>query len=162
MQMKPMKGYVTTFQSVTGKAPAELEQVLGFSPGTLRGGYDTFALFDPVSINEFDWRDRTRYSGGWHSDPTVKFGSDPSTVWLVQRRDELRAALGKLNNYDERATDAAIFRIMSAEMAKLNVRSGPGRIVRVEPRQRQPGFPDSPFRSIPQWELKVLKKFIPI
>lgn len=156
------KGYVTTFQSIAGKSPTELERTLGFSAGALQGGYDVFALKSPVSIDEFDWRDRTRYSAGWHADPTIKFGSNPSTVWLVQRRDELRAALGKLNNYDERATDAAITRMLTVELGKLNVRSGPGRIVKVEPRQRPAGYPDSPYRDIPQWELKVLKDFQPV
>jgi hypothetical protein len=83
-------------------------------------------------------------------------------VWLVQRRDELRAALGKLNNYDERATDMAIERILRAELVKLNVRSGPGRIVKVVPKQRPGGYPDSDFHDIPQWELKVEKPFVPV
>ena len=158
--MPHMKGYVTNFASIAGKHSGELEQALGFSPGAFRHRYSVFSLAAPVSMNEFDWRDRTRYSGGWHADPTIKFGSDPRAVWLVQRRDELRAALGKLHNYDEQGTDAAIEKILRGELAKLNIRTGPNRIVKVRPTERPNGYPDSPFRNIPQWELTVLKPFL--
>jgi hypothetical protein len=87
------KGYVTTLGSVSGKGDAELERTLGFNAGSLKAGFDIYRLLDPVAINEFDWRDRTRYSAGWHIDPTIPFGSNPNVRWAVQRRDELRAAL---------------------------------------------------------------------
>ena len=160
--MLKMKGYVTTLGSIAGKSTLDLEKALGFNAGALKAGYTVYALVSFVTINEFDWRDRTRYSDGWHADPTIRFGSNPGTVWSVQRRDELRAALGKQNNYDESATDLAIERILRTELIKLNIRSGPNRIVKVVPRQSPTGYPDSEFRNIPQWELKVLKEFKPL
>ena len=158
--MASYKGYVTTLGSVSGKSDAELASALGFNAGSLRAGYEIYRLVDPVFINEFDWRDRTRYSAGWHIDPTIRFGSSPNVQWGVQRRDELRAALGKQYNYNERLTDLAIERILSAELVKLNVRAGPGTIVKVRPKNSPSDFPDSPYRNIPQWELKVYKSFI--
>jgi hypothetical protein len=153
------KGYVTTAGSIGGKSNVELARALGFAPGSLNSGYEIYRLVEPVYVNEFDWRDRTRYSAGWHIDPTIRFGSDPNARWAVQRRDELRAALGKQNNYNEKLTDAAIERILGAELQKLNVRSGPGAIVKLRPKNMPSGFPDSPYRNIPQWELKVSKSF---
>ena len=153
------KGYVTTLGSVSGKGDAELERTLGFNAGSLKAGFDTYRLLDPVAINEFDWRDRTRYSAGWHIDPTIRFGFNPNVRWAVQRRDELRAALGKQYNYNEKVTDLAIERILREELVKLNVRRGPGTIVKVRPRNTPNGYPDSPYRNIPQWELKVPKLF---
>lgn len=154
-----MKGYVTTLESISGKANSELEQTLGFSSGSLSAGFSVYALEGTVAKDEFDWRDRTRYAGGWHADPSIKFGSNPNTVWQVQRRDELRDALGKQHNDNEQATDQAIERILHVELEKLNVRTGPRMIVKVVPRQRLGDYPNSPYRNIPQWELKVLRPF---
>jgi hypothetical protein len=114
-----MKGYVTTLNSISGKSELEMERALGFRAGALKAGYAVYALAAPVSIDEFDWRDRTRYSGGWDVDSSIRFGSNPNTLWSVQRRDELRAALGKKRNYNERATDLAIEQILRGEVAKL-------------------------------------------
>jgi hypothetical protein len=77
----------------------------------------------------------------------------------VQRDAELRAYYGKLNNYDEAATDAKLAEVMKPHVEQLNVRSGPRRIVKVRPKGKVASYPDSPFRDVPQWELRVAKEF---
>ena len=158
MPMK--KGYVTTLDSILGKTDYELEQLLGFSRGRLEPGYKVFSLSDTVYLRDFIWRDKTRYSAGWHGDPSIQFGSDPNVVWGVQRWDELRAALGRKLNYDEKAVDSEIAKIMERRLEELNVRTGDRKIVKVVPLQKEPdGYPDSESGNIPQWELIVPKHF---
>jgi hypothetical protein len=156
-----LKGYVTTLSSVTGRSETELEERLGFNRGSLGGGYYIYALAAPVSLTDFEWKDQTAYSDGWHFDPSItpfKAQGD-ATVYGVQRQDELRAHLGKIHDYDEAATDRAIDDIMRIQVAKLNVRIGNERIVKVISKSPVSGFPASPFRRVPQWNLKVLKAF---
>jgi len=156
-----LKGYVTTLSSVTGRSETEIEEALGFNRGSLGGGYYIYALAAPVSVNEFEWKDQTAYSDGWHFDPLItpfKAQGD-ATIYGVQRQDELRAHLGKIHNYDEAATDRAIDDIMRVQVAKLNVRIGDARIIKVISKSSVSGFPASPFRRVPQWNLKVLKPF---
>ncbi len=157
----PMKrGYVTTLESILGKTGSELEQSLGYSAGRFSKGYNVYALTDTVHTGDFVWRDKTRYSAGWHPDSSIQFGSDPNAVWSVQRRDELRAALGRKLNYDEKAVDSEIAKIMERRLAELNVRSGPKKIVKVVPLEKEPdGYPDAESGNIPQWELIVDKQF---
>jgi hypothetical protein len=157
--MAIMKGYVTTLDSILGKTDYEMEQALGFSQGALKSGYKVYALTEPVSASEFYWRDKTRYSGGWRADPSVKFGSDPNVVWGVQRQDELRAALGKKLNYDEKAVDAVMDGVLRESLTDLNQRTGPRRIVKVVPNKSPDGYPDARSGNIPQWELVVKKQF---
>jgi len=145
-------GYVTTMRSIVGKSASELESALGFGPGTLNGGYYVFALNGPVFAADFEWKDRTMYSDGWHFDRTI--GE------YVQRQDELRAHLGKLNNYDEQRTDAKLGELLQVQIERLNVRHGPERIVKVLPKSKPTEYPDSPHRSIPQWRLRVAKPFV--
>lgn len=146
-----MKGYVTTYAAIAGSSLRDLEQRLGFQPGALADGYCIYALTSPVAADEFDWKDRTRYSDGWHYDPSIDE--------YVQRRDELRAHLGKSNSWDEAATDRQLERFMQEQQRRLNVRSGPDRIVKVRPKGLVANFPDSPFRNVPQWRLTVAKTF---
>jgi hypothetical protein len=155
-------GYVTTLAAIQGRSPADVEQRLGFGPGSLKSGYDIYALVAPVLLKEFEWKDQTAYSDGWHFDASVKPFNDRGdpTVYGVQRRDELRAHLGKLHNYNEAAVDRALDAIMRVQLAKLNVRVGSERIVKVVSRSKVPTFPSSPFRNIPQWRLTVEKLFV--
>jgi hypothetical protein len=154
------KGYVTTLNSILGKTDYQLEQLLGFSRGRLEPGYKVFSLSDTVYSRDFIWRDKTRYSAGWHGDPSIQFGSDPNVVWGVQRWDELRASLGRKLNYDERAVDSEIAKIMERSLEELNVRTGDRRIVKVVPLQKEPdGYPDAESGNIPQWELIVPMHF---
>jgi hypothetical protein len=146
-----MKGYVTTYAAIAGKSASELEQSLGFHPGALTSGYLVYALSSPVAVGEFEWKDRTKYSDGWHYDLSINE--------YVQRRDELRAHLGKSNNWDEVATDLQLARFMEEQRRRINVRAGSERIVKVKPKGTVANFPDSPFRSIPQWRLNVIKTF---
>ena len=158
MPMK--KGYVTTLESILGKTDCELEQSLGFSSGRLKHGYKVYALSDKVYTGEFIWRDKTRYSAGWHGDPSIKFGSDPNLVWCAQRWDELRAALGRKLNYDESAVDREMAQIMERSLIDLNVRTGARKIVKVVPEEKEPdGYPDAESGNVPQWELVVRKHF---
>jgi len=151
-----MDGYVTTLESILGKTIYELEEALGFSHGTLKDGYQVYALTETVSSDEFYWRDKTRYSDGWHADPSIEFGSDPNVVWQAQRQDELRAALGRKFNYDEKTVDTAIDEIMQRSLAELNQRTGPCRIVKVCPADRnvKRSFPNARSGNVPQWQIK--------
>jgi hypothetical protein len=146
-----LRGYVTTLASITGKTAPDVERSLGFAPGALAAGFVVYALADEIALRDFEWKDQTTYSGGWHYDRTIDE--------YVQRQDELRAHFGKLNNYDEAATDAKLLELMQLQVKRLNVRSGPKRIVKVLPKGPVSSFPDSPFRNVPQWQLKVPKAF---
>lgn len=147
------KGYVTTYAAIAGKSIQELEKTLGFHIGSLNSGYKVFELSEPVFKNDFEWKDRTAYSDGWHWDPTINE--------YVQRWDEFRAHLGRANDYDEAATDSQLNQFMEEQLRLLNVRSGGGRIVKLVPGGRVPAFPDSPFRNVPQWKLTIVKRFSP-
>jgi hypothetical protein len=147
-----LRGYVTTLASVLRRGPAQLELTLGFAPGSLKSGYLVYALDEPVRHTDFEWKDQTAYSDGWHFDPGINE--------YAQRQDELRAHLGKRNNYQEVATDKAIRQIMTSHVRRLNVRHGSERVVKVIPKGPVSAFPDSPMRGIPQWKLRVPKSFI--
>lgn len=155
LQIRLMDGYVTTHAAIAGKNVRDLEQALGFLPGALTKGYRVYELISPVTMDEFEWKDRTRYSGGWHYDP-------PSNEY-IQRHDQLRFHLAKSNGWNEAAADAQLKRFMEEHCVRLNVRTGPERIVKVDPLVKvQQGFdsyPDSPYLDIPQWRLKVAKTF---
>ncbi len=138
----------------------EIEDRLGFARGSLIGGYAIYELQDMIAIDDFVWRDVTKFSAGWQADPDIEFGPDKSVIWKAQRFDELRAELGKQLNYDEKKVDAALGRVMMAAQKRLNMRVGPRRIVKLIARQPLPDFPDSPHNSIPQWELIKPKAFV--
>ena len=149
---KRLDGYVTTFRSVSGRSSAQLEQALGFAPGALTSGYLVYALAEPVGPKDFEWKDQTTYSDGWHLDRTI--GE------YVQRTDELRWSLHKRNNFAEPATENELRTIMARHVTRLNVRQGIERIVKVQAKGRIPAFPNSPLRGVPQWRLCSPKLFI--
>jgi hypothetical protein len=153
------KGYVTTYSAISRRSSADIERSLGFNAGRLAKGYAVYALIGLVNISEFEWRDRTRYSAGWHPDPSIKFGTDPSVIWCVQRRDELRAAMLKKHGGDERAADAEITKVLEFAASRLNMRVGADRIIKLIPAIRTGSFPDSDYLDVPQWELTVEKQF---
>jgi hypothetical protein len=144
-------GYVTTLASISGRTADQLELALGLGAGSLAAGFYVFALAEPVGLGDFEWKDRTTYSDGWHFDSSI--GE------YVQRRDELRAHLGKLHSYNEASTDRKIRELMEVQLKRLNVRVGPQRIIKVLSKGRVATFPDSPHRNVPQWKLVVPKLF---
>jgi hypothetical protein len=148
-----LKGYVTTFASVQNRNRKELEDLLGFSRGALAGGYRLYELKEDVKLGEFEWCDRTLFSGGWNYDRSIKE--------FVQRQDEVRWKFMVKHDHFAPKADKEFDMFMGAEMAKLNVRSGPERIVKVRrnPALGNPEFPDSKFRDIPQWKLTIKKNF---
>jgi hypothetical protein len=145
------RGYVTMLQSLLNKPTDKLENILGFGAGTLELGYYVYQLVGEVTLADFDWKDRTTYSDGWHFDSWV--GE------YVQRQDELRAHLGSKLRYNEQAVDSRLALFKMEQRDRLNVRTGPKRIVKVIPKDRATEFPDSTDRSTPQWRLKVEKEF---
>ncbi len=153
-----MKGYVTTAASISGKSASQVEDALGFQPGALDSGFVVFALIGYIQRNDFIWKDQTRYSGGWHLDRSIGY--------YVQRNDELRAyylveAKPKLNEVVDVLVDRKLNELKDEQARRLNVRIGPGRIMKVCPnRAHGRSFPDSRQRGIPQWELCVLKAFV--
>ena len=66
--------------------------------------------------------------------------------------------LGKRFDYDERATDNALDQFLAEHVRRLNVRSGPGRIVKLVP-SRPASYPDSSTRETLHWKLTVTKQF---
>ncbi len=147
-----LKGYVTTYASVAGRNHVELANVLGLGRGALNNGYKLYQLVESVGSGDFEWKDRTRYSDGWHFNPAIDE--------YVQRVDELRAHLGKHHGYNESVVDSQLSMFRLDHLHKLNVRSGPERIVKVVPNDRGIDYPDSEFRDIPQWKLKNPKQFV--
>ena len=146
-----LKGYVTTYRSIAGRSNQELELALGFQMGALDSGYVVYALCESVQAGEFEWKDRTSYSAGWHYDPSIHE--------YVQRYDELRAQLGKQNNWSEAKTDRQLAVFLDQHRRRLNVRDGEDRIVKVYPLGRVGSYPDSEDRNIPQWSLLFPKEF---
>lgn len=145
------KGYVTTYRAVAGRNHADLEKALGLASGDLSNGYRVYQLADPVGPNDFEWKDRTRYSDGWRADRRIGY--------YVRRTDELRADLGKKHGYDDAVVDKKLADFQATETKKLNVRSGPDRIVKIVPNAKGTAYPDSPCGNIPQWKLVVDKAF---
>ena len=149
-------GYVTTLRSITRRTPHQVADALGLHPSALTFGYIVYALVEPVRVEDFEWKDQTAYSDGWHFDPTI--GE------YVQRADELRASLGKRHRNDEATVDARLRALMATHVTRLNVREGPERIVKVAARQASfvlpDSFPDAPLRGVPQWRLRTRKKFV--
>ncbi|WP_375414565.1 hypothetical protein [uncultured Bradyrhizobium sp.] len=60
----------------------------------------------------------------------------------------------KQNAYDEKAADQAVLAVMKLQLAKLSVRSGPERIIKVIANSKIAEFPDSHERNISQWKFK--------
>jgi hypothetical protein len=149
---RQMNGYVTALSFIAGLSHAELANALGFAVGTLSNGYRVYQLAAPVGPDDFEWKDRTRYSAGWRGDRSLGY--------KVRRVDELRAEFGKQHSYDEAAVDRSLAAFHAAQLEKLQVRSGPDRIVRIVPNLRPSSYPDSDWRDVPQWELKNEKRFI--
>lgn len=148
-----MGGYVTQWSALKYLSITKLEAALGFNPGALKYGYAVYGLADKVGIDDFEWRDRTRYSGGWHADRTIEFGT-AGLVWSVQRIDELRAALGKKLNYSESAVDEELKKIKMRWLTEMNTCFGDKQIVKVLSVARIGSFPDSPMLGVPQWEFR--------
>lgn len=153
------RGYVTTYSSIARRSRSDIERSLGFDPARLQKGYTVYALVGIVTSREFIWRDKTRYSAGWHADPSITFDNYPDTIWCVQRRDELRAAMLKKYNGNERLADIEITRIIELAASRLNIRIGPQKIVKVVPKITYGNYPDADFCDVPQWELTVEKQF---
>jgi hypothetical protein len=153
-------GCVTTLESVLGKTDQELEAALGYKRGWLRPSFELYALAEPVLAGEFLWLDKTRYSAGWHADPSIDLGD--GLIWSVPRDAELRAAFGRKLNYDEKAVDQEIAKLREKDVERLNVRAGTKRIVKVVPQNHSSDpkdFPDAISGNTPQWQLTVPKQF---
>ena len=70
----------------------------------------------------------------------------------MQRKDELRGVLLARFGSDALA-DAELQRLQRLWTVQMNICYGKHRIVKVLPMKKNPGYPDSKFRDIPQWEL---------
>lgn len=158
----PRKGYVTQMNHVVGKRPDELAESLGYAAHALSDGYFLCLLIDRVSSAQFQWKDRTRYSGGWVRQLCEY---QVGTEWraedaYIQRYDQVRSAMHiKERN---RPVDQSIDQAMQLQLRLLNVLRGPQRIVKIIPNKKlgKDDYPDAPGDGIPQWELMVEKRFI--
>lgn len=160
-ETEKLTGYVTRFSAIKNLTVAKLEAALGFSPRALANGYAIYGLAARVGIDDFIWRDRTAFSGGWHADPSIMLIENDPNIWSVQRIDELRASLLRRFNYVEAHVDTELQRMRWKWTLDMNVCHGDSRIVKVLFPPTNLDFPDSPMRNIPQWEIKktVQKKF---
>ena len=145
LSVRRMSGCVTTWWAIAGKLPHEVEETLGFSLMSLRRGYRIFRLAEMVSPNDFEWKDTTAYSGGWSYDATID-------EW-VQRQDEHRWTTVVRNPSDIGKAEAEFDGFMKVEQQKLNVRTGWAQIVKVIPKAKPTGYPDSEAWRIPQWSI---------
>jgi hypothetical protein len=102
----------------------------------LRPPAEMRALIEAAGFRALAWEDVTAELAG------------PSTGAAVPAHGIARIVMGE-----------AIDDIMRVQVAKLNVRIGDERIVKVISKSPVSGFPASPFRRVPQWNLKVLKAF---
>ena len=150
--VKPLDGYVTTFRSIWAQNSVQLEKSLGFAPGALASGYLVYALDEPIELKDFEWKDQTTYSDGWHLDRTI--GE------YVQRADELRWGVHKRNHFVEPATENELRTIMTRHVMRLNVRDGSERIVKVQAKEKVLAYPNSRLRGVPQWKLCSPKRFV--
>jgi len=158
-------GDVTTYVSVAGFRAIDLEQRIGFRHGRLAQGYAVYELEQMVRVGEFIWGDHTRFSGAWQSLRELDRGEvfERDLDEYAQRIDLVRAELGKRLHYNERAVDAELALFQRQEAAKLNVRTGPNRIVKLRPVvpddrsiARHIQYPNALLRGVPQW--KILKR----
>ena len=161
-----MSGYVTTLLSVTNRSSDELERTLGFGAGRLQSGWALYFLVQGVSIHEFVHQGTTRYSGGlaYDRDATELLraagmidGRRGETM-QVRRVDQMRYAMWRDSGSPEDSEE--VFDLYRAhEVATLNRRSGPQRIVKCVPVAPGSEFPNARWNGVPQWELMVLKQF---
>ncbi len=162
-----LKGYVTTYESIAGKSRSEIENRLGFSSGSLQSGYAIYALAEPVAKGDFGWRDTTAYSAGMAVDPDTE---QNGVVYQVPRLDTVRYNDAVRRGYGQSTTpgeldkisrdnDGAMARLLNDALRRLNFRTGNQRIVKISAAARPSGYPDSPYRDIPQWELLKPKRF---
>jgi hypothetical protein len=146
-----MRGDVTTFASVAGFAPDELERRIGYRYRRLSQGYEVYELRQAVKVDDFVWRDETRYSGGWQH--LEDEGED------AQRIDLLRWDLYKQQNYNDANGEKELKAFLDRETEKLNVRVGPDRIVKLRPLIGHGAakwwiqYPNAPVARVPQWTI---------
>ena len=154
------KGDVTTYEAIAHLPTSEIESRLGYAPGRLAPGHAIYELMDHVGPEDFVWGDQTRYSGGW------QYQRDAGEY--ARRIDVLRAELGRRHNYNEQRVDAELKAKSSIEAAKLNVRTGPRRIIKIKPitpHNFDPTihwlnqYPNARSGHIPQWTLIREKAF---
>ncbi len=162
-----LKGYVTTYESIAGKSRSEIENRLGFTSGSLQSGYAIYTLAEPVAKGDFGWRDTTAYSAGMAVDPDTE---QNGVVYQVPRLDTVRYNDAVRRGYGQSTTpgeldkisrdnDGAMARLLNDALRRLNFRTGNQRIVKISAAARPSGYPDSPYRDVPQWELLKPKRF---
>lgn len=164
------QGYITQLKSIVAKNTWQLERSLGFGPFGLSAGYRLYFLFDYIRINEFLWKDTTRYSAGWAPDPNAVVMGNKGVMdhFHAQRYDQHRYALDAENQRNiarglpSLPDDWEIDQFMRKQVPIINVQRGPQRIVKVVPNKPFGAmtYPDAVEKDIQQWELKVLKNFV--
>jgi hypothetical protein len=157
MESKPLgpvvhrAGCVTTMRSIVGLRPQELESALGYGDYRLEGGFFVYALDEAVGPGEFQWLGTTHFSAGWYYDESIDE--------FIQIADQFRWTLYKQSGFHGEKSDRQFDASMEQERARLNVRSGPDRIVKVIPVFSGDKYPDSRHKNIPQWRLLKPKRF---
>lgn len=158
-----LKGYVTQLEHVVCKRPTDLALSLGYSIDGLSDGYYLYLLIEQIGLPEFQWKERSRYSGGkaleWVE---YKVGKK----WLgeyayVDRFDHERYSMDRKRE-PWMPEDMEIDIMMKQQHRIVNVLRGPHRIVKIRPEKRlgKDDFPDAPGEGVPQWELMVEKRFV--
>lgn len=64
-EARKLRGDITTLHAIGGpRPPLEIERMLGYRPGRLRGGYLIALLIEPLGADDFDFAGTTLRSGG--------------------------------------------------------------------------------------------------
>jgi len=154
-------GCITDLRPLIGKSNVELEDALGFSRGAFGSGYWLYRLAEPLSLDDFDWLDRTKFSDGWQ---WRNLWTGRGWIYeAVPRKDLLRALFGKKLNYNEEAVDRALLKFKVGELEKINIGCAIGKIVKIFPKNRNGiSYPDSEYWNIPQWKIlgHVTRRFV--
>jgi len=102
-------GYFTWLAMLYDKSPPTLETAIGFSPGSLRNGWDLFSPRAPLRASNLDLRGSTRYSDGIMPD-----GRQIADV--LAGRTDVAAARGKVANFFDRGLDRRPVKVVSRTM----------------------------------------------
>ena len=157
---QPVGGDITLLPAIAGHLPDAVERRLGFHRGRLSEGYCVLILLDPVTISDFSWGDRTRYSGGTQAVEVV-FDSNPKTKlsFAVPRLDIVRGN-SLVQNANDDIADKAVNELLRQSSHRINAGVANKSVIKVIPNiphnddmPHHLQYPDADAGNVPQWKL---------